>query len=257
MSVLMQEVNRHLTSQISVSPNPGPIQFEKVPDPKILTKSDFPKELVEAVGEENLANMPQVTVQEKSTGYFDGCFSLDMIPESGAIKGTDQYGRVFITFAVVNPKYREINEAAEQNGSNRSEAEEVVLFTVLQRKIHKGNINEALFMTRLCPSIPTDDERFFAGIMSKDQYEAIKEVFAGRHKDLMLGTSKELAFLNKLKIQENSFLNKLKTRENSLRDFGLSDEDVSKYVGKYKEELRVEDEQKQPSQTRFSLLERV
>lgn len=243
----MQPTNPHLTCQVIVTPNSDLVQLEEVPVTKVLTKSDFPSALVAAIGEENLAKMPQVTVEETATGYLDGCFSLDMIPESGAIKGTDQHGRVFVTFAVVNPKYKEINEAAEQSGSYRYEASEVALFTVFQRYKGSGDVNRDTFCHRWCNSIPTNDERFLSDcVMSNDKYAAIKEVFDGKHKDLTLGIAKKMVFLNKLK-----------QREDVLKSLDLSEEDVSKYVSKYKKELLSEDDQKEQPKIPLSALDKV
>ncbi|HSX10929.1 MAG TPA: hypothetical protein VLF94_04350, partial [Chlamydiales bacterium] len=201
----VQPVPPYSTCQAMRGPDSYQLQLEEGPVTKVLTKSDFPSELVAAVGEENLAKMPQVTIKGEHTSYLDGHLSLDMIPDSGAIKGTNHDGCVFIAFAVVNPRYKEITQAA---GFGRYPAEEVALFTVFQN--HKG---DAAFSHRWCETIPTNDPRFCRGdTMSDEKYAAIKEVFDGRHRDLILGGHKEI----------------VKQRKDLLRGLGLSEEDARK-----------------------------
>ncbi len=183
----VQPYNPHLYPQC-IAFIPGVKQEEKmevVPEQKNLTVADFPAQLVAAIGEERLVQMPQVTVQEQGTGYMDGCFSLDMIPESGAIKGTDQHGRVFVTFAVTNPKYQEV---AQDATDRHKPPKETVLFTIFQR--YKGDLS--FICHRWCDEIPTNDQRFFGGcVMNDDRYNAVKEIFEGRHSDLTLGLKKD------------------------------------------------------------------
>lgn len=168
-----------------------PMGTEEVPAaaPKVLTAEDFPRELVEAIGKETLDQLLQIDVQEKGMGYLDGCFSMDMIPAGGAIKGTDQNGRPFITFAVTSPRFEEIVEArrAAQASNNHDlpwrAPQETVLVTFFKRFVDRPG-----WLLIDCPRIPTNDPRFLKGgfDLNFDKCAVIKEIFNGTHPDLML-----------------------------------------------------------------------
>lgn len=141
---------------------------------------NFPRQLTDAIGDGVLATMPFVKVRETATGYFDGCFSEDMIPPGGAFKGTDQYGRVYVTFAVYNPRFADL---VKENWLCRYS--KTALFTIFQRYDDDGK-----FCHRWCDDIPTNDSRFrYSCVMNSEKYQAVREIFQGLHVDLRLGVS--------------------------------------------------------------------
>ncbi|MBI3508903.1 MAG: hypothetical protein HY069_04650 [Chlamydiia bacterium] len=133
-----------------------------------LTKDDFPAALVDAVGEENLAAMPELQV-ETDTDNFTDCFNLGpMMPNSGSLKGTDQHGRVYILFCINDPSVKLIR-----------------ILSVFQKFNNQPAKEEGVFEQR---NFKTDgDKRISEGtLMNPDKYAAIKEIFQGTHASLTL-----------------------------------------------------------------------
>ena len=131
----------------------------------------FPQELVSAVGPNNLAAMRRITVKETGTGYLDDVFDnlashetlLQALRQNGAAKGTDQYGRLWLSFAVTN------------------QLKEELLITVLQRHVGGGE-----FCHRTEYSFSEDDLQ-----MNAEKYAAIKRIFNHTHPTLTLYRSEE------------------------------------------------------------------
>ena len=144
---------------------------------KILTAKDFPPALVNAIGDDTIAKMNQVTVQERGTGYLADCFSLEMIQKTEAVKGTDQLGRIFVAFPVTHQK-----------------TGEDILCIIFQR--YSGR--NAFWEVCRDPATGVDKrpqwgDAFSAShaMMTEDKYAFVRSIFRGWKRDLKPGLSQE------------------------------------------------------------------
>jgi hypothetical protein len=123
---------------------------------KTLTASDFPASLVDAVGNDRIDQFNQIIL-----------IDLDKTPlwnrlQSGPVKGTDQEGRVFLSFLVQQEKVQAIFSIFTQAG------EENVAITLLQ------------------PGRSGIKTSGFSHPMSEERYVAIKDLFCGKYPGLRI-----------------------------------------------------------------------
>jgi hypothetical protein len=186
---MTQVLNPHLRPQLLVAQigsEGGSFSGKpvRIPVPKEDSPLVFPQELIDAVGESFLKSCPIKIVEERATGYFDGCIKMDMFGEGtepgtgiSALKGRDQYGRVFFSFLIHNDNFKEIK-------SEFSEIpERCAIFTIFQRYEGLDQYNN-----RWCYSAPTNDTNFISScVMNESKWKSVKQVFDGTHADLKLG----------------------------------------------------------------------
>lgn len=173
----------------------------------------FPQDLVNAMGRGYLEKIPQIERIKSVT--------FDHMPELGAIKGTDEMERLFVAFVVRNPQYKEVKSDFKWGIEEGYPIEEMIITLTqnttfwsakiqalmgfgtrdtnafsFQRHYQKdaGGMTQAQiqklgYFVRLghLTHLPTNDCRLLTSQpLGKDQYEAIREIFEGRHKDLRL-----------------------------------------------------------------------
>ena len=187
----------------------------------------FSEELIQAIGEENFAKMPEVNVVDISReGNFENMFSLDMFQESPAIKGIDHMGHRYVAFTVVNPRYETVNQERESRGFNEyCMAKKAAIVVVSETTPNNGD-----FFLNKSYSIPTNDTRIMGlGKELENYHEAVGEIFAGKHRDLSLGATVGAALEYKIH-----------SRENALNNAGVSKERIAYYLALYNTELILE-----------------
>jgi hypothetical protein len=218
----------------------------------------FPQELVNALGRGYLEKVTEIRGTKP--------VSFDLMPESGAIKGIDSMGRLFVAFVVRNPNYKSV-ESKYQWGIEQGYPVEEMIITLSQEASPCDRFLQAILdfpesdptafifqryyakdvsgmtldqiyklglFTKLghLTHLPTNDPRLLsAHPLGKEQYEAIKEIFEGRHKDLRL-----------VNLFSQSLEDKLRRKEQEL-DPWMDRPKVAAILDSYREELTRPHEQ--------------